>query len=138
MNATMTPLADHLRRARKPLTWACAVAWVSAFTITHIPVEAASHIPGSDSSLHFIGYLVITGILWLTLATYPLPRWHRIVWTFLATIAYSTLDELTQPLFGRACALGDWRSNLMGIISLLIAAELLTFLFSRKENAETH
>lgn len=132
----MTPLLDTLHAARKLIATACVLAWAGAFTVTHIPEETASQLPGSDPSLHFIGYFAITGILWLTLLAHRITCLRRITWVLVGSIAYSTLDELTQPLFGRSCAMSDWLSNLTAICTVLILTELFTLLASRKKNAE--
>lgn len=131
----MTPLVDQLHDARKLVTVACMIAWAGAFTVTHIPEETASHLPGNDPSLHFIGYFAITGILWMTLLAHRITCLRRIAWVLLGSTAYSTFDELSQPLFGRSCTLGDWLSNLVAICTILVAGELFMLVVSHKKNA---
>ena len=127
----MTPLAEKLHAIRKPLTGVCILMWIAAFTVTHIPEETASQIPGTDPSLHFTGYVGVTGILWITVLAYRVRRMWRIIGVFLGTTVYSIFDEMTQPLFGRSCMMNDWVANFQAIIAFIVLAEMITLLVSR-------
>jgi VanZ family protein len=127
----MTPPVEKFHAIRKPLTVVCILTWIAAFTVTHIPEETASHIPGTDPSLHFIGYVGVTGILWITVLAHRVRRMWRVLGVFFGTTAYSIFDELTQPLFGRSCMMNDWMANLQATVAFLVVAEIVVLLVSR-------
>jgi VanZ family protein len=103
------------RNYRRNSTLLCAVLWVAAAIITHIPGDKIPSIPASDKTLHFIGYLVLAGSFLLTLRMHnvrPAPRW---ILTICLLYSYAALDEATQTLVNRHAGLGDWLANVIGI-----------------------
>jgi VanZ family protein len=106
--------------------WAglCALTWVSACVVTHLPPAQLPDLHTSDLSLHAVGYGVLASVVWQTLRSYALSPARRWAWV-LILLAYAVLDELTQPLMGRATELRDWLSDFVGIVSAFIGWELL-------------
>ncbi|MEX0866515.1 MAG: VanZ family protein [Pirellulales bacterium] len=82
------------------------LVWSGAFLATHLP-KMPSVVPSSDKTLHFLGFMVLAGVLGLFLAV---RRQFAFRWlaAMLAVLAvYAAFDELTQMLVPNRHA--DWR-----------------------------
>ena len=51
-------------------------------------------------------------------------------------VAVASLDELTQPWFGRSCSLGDWLTDLTGILGVLAVYKCVRFVMCRRPSTE--
>jgi VanZ family protein len=117
----------HLRRVAWGLV---ALYGVALFTLTHLPPKEALHPPSflGDKGVHALAYCGLTFLLGFTLWTFGLGRRSRLwPWiTLSAVLAYGAVDEWTQTLVGRDCALLDWVADGTGA---LIAVLLLAVVF---------
>jgi VanZ family protein len=115
----------------------CVLAWVGAFVATHIPVESLpKDLPGSDKTLHLVGYGALGLIFWLTLRVHSMGIWRRIVTVMIVLTVYGLFDEATQPLVNRDFAWSDWLADIVGAALAVAGCEtinaLLTPLFRRR------
>lgn len=100
---------------RMATTIALVVYWLILFTATHIPKIPREFEPGfSDKWQHYLAYSIL-GVLVAVVWSFR----RRLTWRaglgLLAVIsAYGAFDEITQPMFGRAAELLDWRSDVIG------------------------
>ena len=93
-----------------------AVYWLTLFAGTHVPPVAVPVTTLGDKTEHFIAYGVLGLLLvsWLRLTGRPATR-RAAVWIALAlAISYAAVDELTQPLVGRACDVRDMLADAVG------------------------
>ena len=87
-----------------------------AFIVTHTPPPAHRAAPPiNDKFMHFIGFTVLT-----LLATWrwaptgkTIPIRMLLIWLG-GLLIYGAFDELTQPIAGRDCELGDWVADGVG------------------------
>jgi len=101
-------------------------ALVLAFVATHLPPpDAPPPILKHDKLLHVLGYAVL-GLLtgWRIAADCLSPASRRFWGWLLALIAYAGFDELTQPVVGRSCELGDWLADAGGAAAGMLAVWL--------------
>lgn len=119
--------------------WIRTAVWLTclagAFTATHIP-PPSKPLPftPNDKLLHFVGFAGL-GLLtaWQAASGRSAPASRKVAAWFLALIAYGALDELSQPIAGRSCELGDWLADCGGAAVGIIA---LTLYFLRSAPAE--
>jgi VanZ family protein len=104
-------------------TWgraALILYWLALFAGTHIPrlPHVVLFSTFADKVLHFAGYLGLAYIACIAWALHrPVDRslGRSQFAIILAIIAvYGSFDELTQPLVGRTCELGDWIADVTG------------------------
>jgi VanZ family protein len=108
------------------------VIWFSylfaAFAATHTPKADRVLVPSflSDLAMHFAGYAVLGGLtMWMLSPARRMPL-RLMGASCLGLMAYAAFDELTQPLVGRACELGDWVADVLGALAgILVAGALL-------------
>jgi VanZ family protein len=124
-----------LGRSRRWVLGACVLAWTGALVSSHAPAPRLPEIGVGDKGLHVAGFLVLTGLFWLTLAAHGRRRLARIAFVFPIMPLYAALDELTQPWFGRTCDLGDWLADAVGAACALALAELVGALVFRPQTA---
>src|SRR5215207_309084 len=98
-----------LRRSLWTLT---GLYWTLCFVLTHVQLPAGPPGPSYDKIKHYLAYGGLAGAWYLCLwASKP-----RFRWMWLAVVAlgmsYGAIDELTQPLVGRACEFQDWLADM--------------------------
>ena len=104
--------------------------WAVLFVLTHTPPAKMPPGPASDKLMHFMAYLVLSFLLGTTLyLAVPGQRRRMPLLVLLAGAAYGAFDELTQPLSGRACELGDWLADLAGVATVALVLFILVRLF---------
>ena len=121
----ITPAPKASRTVRSILIAICAVTWIGAFTATHLPPGDVPAMGPSDKVLHLAGYAVLATPLMLTLAALGRTRRRRIVFAVTVLLIYGIVDELTQPIFGRSAAIGDWLCDAAGTIGAVIVWEIV-------------
>lgn len=112
------------RRARTILTRALLASllayWAFMVAMTHAPKPPPVGPKVSDKLAHFLAYGLFTGLLFL--AGWGL--WPRLQWLSLAVLAvacgYAAVDEITQPLTGRAAEMGDWLADAGGALVAVV------------------
>jgi len=92
--------------------------WMLILTLTHWPRPPHFGPQISDRLQHFLGFGVLTSLLYMSFwASWPTKRWTA-MYTVLIVLSYGVLDEWTQPLFGRSLELthrvGDWLADMAG------------------------
>jgi VanZ family protein len=102
------------------------VAWLGAFTLSHIPADRLRGVEVSDKTLHLVGFGGLTTLLWIVLIFRRRPLWQRIALVLATMPIYGALDELTQPLppFHRSCDIHDWLFDCLGVIVSLCVLEI--------------
>jgi VanZ family protein len=104
-----------------------AIYWPTLFILAHIPIPGKVREAGvSDKVLHFLAYLVLVFLFWITLNPHRKVRWRKAVsWAVvLIMVVYGIIDELLQGYVGRSCDRMDFVADLAGVFAGLI---LLTF-----------
>lgn len=98
--------------------------WVFLFCVTHFPKLQLDAPPGSDKVVHIGAYAVLAFLVWQFSATFgPLSRSFA-PRAAAGLLVYAAFDELTQPLVGRGADLWDWLADGLGILLVLVPAEL--------------
>lgn len=90
---------------------------VTVFTFTHIPQQVFPvllQMNGLDKVLHALAYGIITYLFILSLRVSHNSMFNLI--PFLAILAVTVVDELTQSFVGRTPSLYDWMADLAGIV----------------------
>lgn len=127
----MTENQQAMRSWKNVVTLVLVAYWLTLFISTHVPIDPNEVLPGSDKTLHFVGYGILGSLLMLAflvrrkdsrfvaLAIPAAMLWAGL-WGVIAL--YAACDELTQPWVGRHCELLDWRADVIGsAIGLTIA-----------------
>jgi len=86
-------------------------------------------IPGKDKTFHLLAYAVLA---FLTCRAWPIPirrgaaLWRATLKTLMPMLAgIALIDELTQPLVGRGCELGDFLADVAGgLLAVLLTLAL--------------
>ena len=117
------------RRLRRLLRWLLAIAWLGAFTLSHLPAERLRGLEASDKALHAAGFAGLTTLLWLVLAVDGRPARRRLPLVALAMALYGALDELTQPWFNRWASWDDWLFDCLGALASLAVLESAAWLW---------
>jgi len=113
------------RRWQNPRTPLWLASFLAAFIATHLPPsKMPSHMPLSNAVLHFLGYGALGIMTVWRLGAEPTPLGLKRWFAWLAFLmGFAILDEVSQPLVGRSCELGDWTMDVCGIIvGMTIAA----------------
>jgi hypothetical protein len=124
-----------LPRSARVLTVLCVIAWIGAFTATHVPLNRVlrdMEFRPSDVWLHMVGYFGLTTIFLLTMFARRWRRYRRLVTILHVIPIYGVIDELTQPLVGRTAAVTDWLANIAGMILAIALIEGLAAWRSRR------
>lgn len=83
-----------------------------------------SHLGLSDTILHVLGYCALGLATVWRLENRPAGLASRRWLGWLAfLIIYAIVDELSQPLVGRSCEMGDWLADVCGAILGMTAAQ---------------
>jgi VanZ family protein len=107
---------------RRLAVLACTVYWGLLLTGTHLPRLPQPIVlsSGLDKICHFIGYAGLAFLLsavwraWISRGR-AIPLRGYLIVVCLAAF-YGAFDELTQPLVGRTCELGDWLADVSGAV----------------------
>lgn len=120
----MTLAALHARGKRDRRTrWAVAAGYLLVMTITtHVPSFAPPGPAEQGIELDKLAHLAGYGMLGLILALIVRLRWWQVIGFGLA---WTALDELTQPPFGRTADLRDAAANLVGLVAAVGVAAAL-------------
>ena len=96
---------------------------------THVPQPHLPHLVASDKVLHFVGFLLLSSLLLLTLSAFGAARTRRMVMVIFTVMVYAALDEITQPLARRHASVGDWAADVAGaLVGIVIIEAALHFL----------
>ena len=121
----MSPAARPSRPLRLIILAICAGLWITAFVMTHVPVQRMPQIHVSDRLLHALGYFGLAGALWLTLWSRGMGGRDRPRWILATMMIYAAFDEATQELVGRTADVVDWMVDLCGAVVALGFCETL-------------
>ncbi len=121
-----------MRSARRCLLIACAGAWIVAFTATHVPPRGIPPVGLKDTTLHAVGFFVLTGLFLLAMASYGVTRVRRTILTLCIMPSYAAFDESTQLLVNRSAAFSDWTADVIGASAALLICEAILAIISRK------
>lgn len=106
----------------------CAEVWIVAAIATHVPAESLADVHVADFTLHFLGYLGLSGVFLMTLRFHDVP-WRRRLWLAGGILlVYSAVDESTQALVNRYACLTDWFANVAGIAAAVVLDGAIHFL----------
>ena len=109
---------------RRTIWIGTALYWLAAFVLTHTPVAIPMPAVKSDKTEHFIGYLVLGGMLYASLRV---AGWRNaVLWVLVVGLCYGAVDEQTQKLVGRSCDLQDWYADAAGLSVAVALGGLLT------------
>ena len=132
----MTEPGHLTQRYRRAILIACVVAWLVEVVATHIPAPRAPRLHVSDKVVHAVAYFLLGGLFWLTLRAYGMRRWKRTLYVLVTLTVYAALDELTQELVtGRHAAVRDWLADMVGLVAVVILAELVAAVLRSKAPA---
>ena len=84
-----------------------------------------------DANLHFAGFYALAGLFWLTLNAYARSRAARALLVLAIMPLYAALDELTQPIFNRNAAWGDWLADVAGTAAAVVCLEIVALMLHR-------
>lgn len=110
----MEPKAMSIRWTLRTVLWLGCL--MSAFVVTHLP---PSRIPSrgvfNDKVMHLTGFTALGLVtVWrLGSERHPIGTRRFLAW-FTVLIVYAVVDEMTQPMIGRSCELGDWLADACG------------------------
>jgi len=116
---------------RRVLTGLLALMWLGAFVATHLPPGKAGGMGISDKLLHYIGYAVLATPMIFLLKARGNARRRRIALTLGILLAYGVIDEVTQPLAGRAADVLDWLCDAAGVATSVALWETIFALRGR-------
>ncbi len=128
----MKPFNAFIRPQHRFFLYACIGLWTSAFVATHVPMSPQGEVFPSDKTLHFLGYLVLGGILLATAKAYRVKRIKRIPAVICVTLLYAAFDEITQPFVGRSAERADWIADACGALTGIAVVEVFVFLRKRR------
>lgn len=118
-----------LSKERKFFTFLLVFYWVGIFFATHIPVPDWTRKMGvSDKSMHFVAYLVLMLLLWLSANFEKKADWGKILtWLLMGIVAvYAIFDEGSQYFIeGRSADLYDLLTNLLGAGVAMVLVTIL-------------
>ncbi len=132
MSPASTANRSLRRRARRPLLALLVVAWLAAFTLTHIPLPQPIGLPTSDKTAHLIGYAGLATLLWAVLWSHDRSAGTRMAACLVGLAVYGAFDELTQPLVNRHADVADWIFNVAGTALAVAILETLTWTRTRR------
>jgi VanZ family protein len=123
------------RRARTILTRALLAAllayWAFMVAMTHAPKPPPVGPRINNKLAHFLAYGLLTGLLFLSVWGLR-PRLRRMpAWVLGIACAYAALDELTQPLSGRFCEMGDWLADAGGALVAVVCLAAFRAVYQR-------
>jgi len=121
------------RILRRSILFLTIVYWSLIVTLTHMPHPPRVGPPMSDKLQHFIGYGILTSLVYLSMWSIR-PDFRR-TWFWAPTIVlfYGALDEWTQPLTGRTCDIHDWLADFAGAaVAVIVLLALWRWLIASR------
>lgn len=118
-------LARTIRRFKRAVLCVCLVAWLAALVATHVPPPKLPTYHVSDKTLHAVGYFVLAGLFWLSLAGYGVRTRRRVLLVVCVMIVYAAVDEKTQGWVNRNPDVLDWLADAVGTVLAVGALETL-------------
>ncbi len=112
---------------------ALGVYWIALIVALHWPQESlptGKFVP-SDKLVHALLYggfalLLMANVdLWQPSLGNTSPRWRLLLGVFALVLVQGILDEITQPLTGRAIDLWDWAFDSLGAVIALVVWDRL-------------
>ncbi len=103
------------------------------FILAHIPLARAPswlmQTGTSDKGLHYLGYLVLIFLLWLTISPNRKVNWRRaaVWWVLFVVVWYGVFDEWLQGYVGRDPDIMDFFADLAGTLTGLILLSIFPF-----------
>ena len=114
------------------------VYWVILFVATSIPAQSVPSFGVGDKVNHFLAYLILAILLYLTLSFQEksiFTQRNAALLTIAVILLYGVLDELHQMLIpGRSAEFLDWAADAVGAICGVLLISL--FLNKFKKEAE--
>lgn len=109
--------------------------WLILAALTHSPRLPQTGPRMGDKTAHFLAYGILASLLFLTLWTYrPHGRFLPLV-ALAIPLIYGVVDEVTQPLSGRLCELGDWLADAGGAAIAVVILSLIRLVAMRRRQA---
>lgn len=97
---------------------AAGVAGAVLLTLSHLPGESMPLLGGLfDKLVHALAYGSLA--LFLLKGASPDGRVWPTLMVFVGLAAVGAIDEVTQPLAGRTCALADWMADIAGVSTMV-------------------
>jgi hypothetical protein len=119
-----------LSKERKFFTIVLIFYWVGIFFATHISVPGWTREMGvSDKIMHFVAYLVLMLLLWLSTSFEKKADWGKIrTWALMGIVLiYALFDEASQYFIeGRSADLHDLLTNFLGAGVAMVLVTILT------------
>lgn len=98
-----------------------AVYWILLFIGTHLPPsDIVAPVLNFDKAIHFFAYFILGFLLG---RSENLGQWSRFIYGLILLTIYASVDELTQPYFGRSSEWLDGLADFIGSASGLLWAK---------------
>ncbi len=106
------------------------VYWIILFVATSIPAQSVPSFGVGDKLNHFLAYLILALLLYLTLSFQDKSKFAKcnaVLLTISIILLYGVIDELHQMLIpGRSAEFLDWVADAVGAVcGVLIISSLL-------------
>jgi VanZ family protein len=115
--------------------------WIICAMLTHVPVPPG-FIPAAenDKIRHFVGFAILATLFFVALLTssHARPPLRSALLVLIILMLYAIIDEVTQPVVGRRCELGDWIADSTGAAIALTLALVITTLVPTVRTIEKH
>lgn len=111
-------MADGERRAKQTVFSAAAGGYAAVLVAaTHYPTpeDFLGVNPPSDKLLHFTAYAILGGLAAAAVLSRRRLGWQAAFFLAAGLALFAMLDEITQPICGRAAEPLDWVADMAGI-----------------------
>jgi len=119
-----------LKHRRKYVLTVLVVYWPVLFLLTHIPIPQIARRSGmSDKTMHFLAYMALVFLWWLTISPYKKVNWLKAkVYLALALMVwYGAVDEWLQGVVGRSADVHDFFADIAGTMAGLVILSIFSF-----------
>jgi VanZ family protein len=109
--------------------------WLLLFIGTHLPATTP-FLPGRrfDKFYHALGFALLAVLLATTWTlTFGRVTWRALGIILIALALYAVVDEVTQPIVGRASSLYDWLADMAGAAAGMVVFFALRRKFDDRE-----
>lgn len=97
------------------LAWIVLVGyWICLSSVTHLPPTKLPDTGIKDTYEHFTAFALLAVLLCAALSSNNWSAARIALTSFAIAAAYGAIDEWTQPIVGRTCALSDWYADATG------------------------
>ena len=103
-----------VQRHRRVVWIALVGYWICLSTVTHLPPSKLPDTHIKDTYEHFTAFALLAVLLCAALSSKDWTIARVAGMSFAIAAAYGAVDEWTQPIFGRTCALSDWFADATG------------------------